>query len=240
MKSKLFIVGSGAGRGLITLRGIEALNSSDVVLYDALVSQDIVQLINKDKIFVGKKGFSSHSIVQDEINEYLRVFLSQGKTVARLKGGDPAIFGRLSDEIDLARNMGVEIEIIPGVTTASYFSAILSQSLTSRYVSSGVVFITGHSNKKDLRNLHNWRALVELKYTIVVYMAAKTICTICELLTDNGLDPETPIAAGESLGGLDERVSIFSVKDILKNDKEFSSPVIFIIGDVIKIIGDKR
>lgn len=240
MKGKLFIVGSGAKKGMITLSGLEALKSSDIVLYDALISPEIVELIETEKIFVGKKGFSSHSVVQEEINRYLLQFLSEGKTVVRLKGGDPAIFGRLSDEIYVARSIGADIEIIPGITTASYFSAKLNKSLTSRYVSSGVVFITGHSNRKDLKNLHNWKALVDLKYTIVVYMGGKTIGEICRLLVENGLNPDTPIAAGECLGRDNESIRIFSVADIMGSNEEFISPAIFIIGDLLNILGDDR
>lgn len=240
MKNKFYIVGSGAGSGLITLKGIEALRNSDIVLYDALVSAEVVNLIDREKIFVGKKGFSSHSIVQEEINGYLKRFLSEGKTVARLKGGDPAIFGRLSDEIEVAKQLGIEIEIIPGITTASYFSAKIEKSLTSRYVSSGVVFITGHSNKTDLENLHNWKALVELRFTIVVYMAGKTIDKIATILLENGISPDTPIAAGENLGSNNESIRFFSIKEVSKDNITFVSPAIFIIGDVLKIIeGDE-
>lgn len=235
MKNKLYIVGSGAGKGLITLKGLEALNSSDIVLYDALVSPEIVKLIDKEKIFVGKKGFSSHSVVQEEINGYLKRFLTEGKTVARLKGGDPAIFGRLSDEIEVAKQLNIEIEIVPGITTASYFSSKIERSLTSRYLSSGVVLITGHSNKTDLENLHNWKALADLKFTIVVYMAAKTITKIANLLITNGLNPDTPIAAGEDLGSQNETIRFFTLRDVAKGEITFSSPVIFIIGDILKI-----
>ncbi|MCX8085120.1 MAG: uroporphyrinogen-III C-methyltransferase [Calditerrivibrio sp.] len=236
MKAKLYIVGTGAAKGLITLKGIEAIEKSDIVLYDSLVSPDIIDLVKNEKIFVGKKGYDSHSVLQEEINEYLKIHLSEGKTVARLKGGDPAIFGRLTDELKVARDLNADIEVIPGITTASYFSAVIQKSLTSRYIASGVVFITGHSNKTPLESLHNWKALVDLNYTIVVYMGAKTIKKIINLLLDNGLKEDSLIASGESLGTENETIRLFKIKELLKEEITFKSPVIFIIGDILKYL----
>jgi uroporphyrin-III C-methyltransferase len=231
--SELYIIGGGGSKDLITLKGYDLLKKADIVLYDSLVGDDLISELEPSKLVYVGKMIESHYIVQEKINSYLKKYISEGLKVARLKGGDPAIFGRLYDELGVAKEMKVPVTIVPGVTTASYLSSLLQFSLTSRRYSSGVVFITGRTAQGDIKNFYNWKAIVDLGLTIVIYMGSRTFYNILELLITNGLDPKTPVAVGIRLGKKSEEIIIKDVETFLQDRYKIENPAMIIIGKTL-------
>ncbi|MGA1846285.1 uroporphyrinogen-III C-methyltransferase [Deferribacter abyssi] len=229
---KLVIEGAGVGKDLITVKGLEKLKEADVILYDRLVDEKILQDLNCKKIFVGKTPYKP-SCSQCQINSLIEKYLMEDKTVLRIKSGDASIYSRSLEEIDVARRCEAAIEIIPGVTTVSHLVAKIETALTARDVSSGVIFITGHKKEGELEQAYNWKALVDLNMSIVVYMGVKNFLIILKKLVENGLKETTPIAIGEKLEYPDEKILISTVGDVLKGGFKISYPSIMLIGEVV-------
>lgn len=230
---KLTIVGAGVGKDLITLKGLRAIYEADAVFYDRLVDNNILNDFAGEKVYVGKTPYEP-SLKQHEINGLIEKYLMNGKSIVRLKSGDPSIYAQSVEEISVARNLQATVEIIPGVTTASYFSSKLETALTSREDASGVIFMTGHKKSSDLDAEYKWKSIVELKFTIVIYMGAKNFAHILHRLVENGLDVNTPIAIGEKLSECEENIIITTVNDFLLNLFIIQLPAIIIVGDVLK------
>lgn len=190
-------VGAGPGAAdLITLRGLKSLSSAKVVLYDSLVSADLLKNCppEAELVFVGKRaGF--HSSVQAEINELLVHHARRGIHVVRLKGGDPAIFGRLGEEIDVLRTAGIPYTIVPGVTAACAAAAAAGISLTQRTIATSAVFAPGHecAGKDDDAKI-DWAALAQANATLCLYMGVRRLATVAEQLITHGLPADTPLA----------------------------------------------
>ena len=231
---ELYIIGGGGSKDLITLKGFELLKKADKILYDSLVGEDLLASLDNEKlVYVGKMYERGHYVVQEEINRYLQEFLNKGMVVARLKGGDPAIFGRLYDEIDVAKKLNIPVTIVPGVTTASYFSSILKGSLTSRRYSSGVIFITGRTAKGDIKDFYDWKSIVACNFTIVVYMGSRNFYDILDLLKINGMDVGTPVAVGMNLGKQDEIIIVKAIDEFLSLRPTITNPAMIIIGKTL-------
>jgi len=234
--SKLYLIGAGIGKGAITMRGLDALKKSDIVLYDRLIPEDIISHIDCETVDVGKTPYK-HGVRQLFINDLIMAYLNEGYNVARLKGGDTSLFARSAEEIDAAKVVGADVEIIPGVTSASTLAAALETSLTDRDLSYGVVFITGHRKTGELETSLNWKALVELGLTIVVYMGIKNLPIISKNLIKNGMSGDAPVVIGENVGFDNQRILLTDLKNIENTlDREnVVPPSTVIIGDVLKL-----
>jgi uroporphyrin-III C-methyltransferase/precorrin-2 dehydrogenase/sirohydrochlorin ferrochelatase len=191
------LVGAGPGNPeLLTLRAVRALQSADVILFDDLVSHDVLDFARREakKMLVGKTGYGP-SCKQDDINALMVSLARQGKRVVRLKGGDPLIFARAGEEIDACRAAGIAVEIVPGITAAQGAAASLGIPLTDRDRSRRVQLITGHAKNGKLPNDIDWRSLADPTTTTAVYMPAKTLTALVERAVAEGLDPQTPALA---------------------------------------------
>jgi uroporphyrin-III C-methyltransferase/precorrin-2 dehydrogenase/sirohydrochlorin ferrochelatase len=190
------LVGAGPGDPeLLTLKALRALQSADIILYDRLVSAEILELARREarRILVGKAGHAPSSR-QDDINALMVRLARDGRRVVRLKGGDPLIFGRAAEEIDACRRAGIPVEVVPGITAALGAAAELAIPLTDRQCSRRLHFVTGHNKDGGLPD-HDWSSLADPWATTVFYMGARAFSASLQLLLAAGLDPDTPAVA---------------------------------------------
>lgn len=233
---EIILVGAGPGdSGLLTLRGLQVLQIADVVLYDHLVSNEILELIRKDAdlIYVGKKA-GLHSISQNETNYLLVKLARQGKCVVRLKGGDPFIFGRGGEELYIAYKYGIPFQVVPGITSAIGASAYAGIPLTHRQYAHSVIFITGHDNNKNI-NIINWSTLIKPYQTIVIYMGKMNASIITAELKLNSNNLKIPIAIIGRGTLRDQQVIIGTLDNLEKLFVQAISPTILIIGHVVNL-----
>ncbi|MHA1598237.1 MAG: uroporphyrinogen-III C-methyltransferase [Alphaproteobacteria bacterium] len=236
--SKVYLVGAGPGDPeLLTLKALKAIQGADVVVYDRLVSQQILDMIEPGatRIYVGKAA-SNHHLPQDDINALLVTMARSGHTVVRLKGGDPFIFGRGSEEAEYLSDHGVTFEMVPGVTAASGISAALGIPLTHRGLSTGVRFVTGHARDGVGLDL-NWKSLADEQTTLVFYMGLANLPEIAANLMAEGLPACTP-AAAISKGTTDGQRQCIGTLSSLPNlvvDLDLPAPVLIVIGRVVGI-----
>jgi uroporphyrin-III C-methyltransferase/precorrin-2 dehydrogenase/sirohydrochlorin ferrochelatase len=191
------LVGAGPGDPeLLTLRAVRALQSADVILYDDLVSSEVLDFARREarKMLVGKTGHGP-SCKQDEINALIVNLAKQGKRVVRLKGGDPLIFGRASEEIAACRAANIAVEIVPGITAAQGAAASLSLPLTDRAQARRLQYITGHARNGALPDDIDWAGLADPAATSAIYMPTKTLASLVARAVNQGLDPQTPALA---------------------------------------------
>ncbi len=203
------VVLAGAGPGdpdLVTLKTLRALQGADVVLYDNLVAPAVVDMARREaqKIDVGKRGYRP-SCKQDDITAMMVVFAREGKRVVRLKGGDPMIFGRASEEIEGCQAAGVPVEVIPGITAALGAAASLKTSLTERTVARRLQFVTAHAKDGRLPSDIDWRALCDPNASSVVYMGVRTMDALVGQLLAHGMAPDVPALLVERATHPDER-----------------------------------
>src|SRR4051812_14461930 len=197
----VYLVGAGPGDpGLLTVRGRELLEQCDAIATDALANPLIVaaaQLVNAgvEVHHVGKRGGSGESASQDDINQLLVRLGREGKRVVRLKGGDPLVFGRGSEEAQALAKAGVAFELVPGVTAGVAAPAYAGIPVTHRGVATSVTFVTGHEDPGKAEAQTDWAALARAGGTIVLYMGVKTLARIAAALMAGGLSPDTPAAA---------------------------------------------
>ncbi|HCO12507.1 MAG TPA: uroporphyrinogen-III C-methyltransferase, partial [Desulfonauticus sp.] len=194
-KGKVYLIGAGPGDpGLLTLRGKEILEQAQVVVYDYLANEEFLNFCPQAEIiYVGKKG-GDHTLPQEKINELLVEKAREGKVVARLKGGDPYVFGRGGEEAEELVEAGIEFEVVPGVTSAVAAPAYAGIPLTHRRFASSVSFITGHEDPKKPESAINWKALVESKSTLVFFMGVKNLPSIASNLQQAGMSKDMPVA----------------------------------------------
>ena len=235
MKGKVILVGAGPGDGgLITVKGLEALKSADVVVYDRLVGREILDMMpeNAEKIDVGKAS-SNHKVPQNEINEILLNKALEGKTVVRLKGGDPFVFGRGGEELELLAERGVAFEVIPGVTSAVAAAAYAGIPVTHRDYASSLHIITGHAREGKELDI-DFDALVRAGGTLVFLMGVASMPRIVDGLLKAGMPGDTPAAMVEKGTRPDQRRCDATLATLPRRAAEMkiASPAIIIVGGV--------
>jgi uroporphyrin-III C-methyltransferase / precorrin-2 dehydrogenase / sirohydrochlorin ferrochelatase len=230
------LVGAGPGDPeLLTLRALRALQSADVILFDDLVSTDILDFARREakKMLVGKTGHAP-SCKQDDINALMISLAKAGRRVVRLKGGDPMIFGRADEEITACRAAGIPLEVVPGITTAQGAASRLLVSLTRRVDARRVQYITGHGRDGKLPTDIDWASLTDPTVTTVVYMPIKTLPELVARAVQAGLDPQTPAVAIERATRPEERVVATTISELPTRlaAEPPSGPVVVMIGRV--------
>jgi len=210
------LVGAGPGDAeLLTLRAVRALQSADVILFDDLVSQEVLDFARREarKILVGKSAHGP-SCKQSDINALMVALAKGGKRVVRLKGGDPMIFGRAAEEIAACTVAGIAVDVVPGITAAQGAASRLGVSLTERRKARRVQFITGHSEEGDLPEDLDWASLTDPAATTAVYMPTKTLYKLVAKALAAGLDPITPAVAIARATCSDESVIAATIADL--------------------------
>jgi len=238
IKGYVSLVGAGPGDPeLLTLKALRLLQTADVVVYDRLVSEEVLNLIPSgiSRISVGKTP-GNHCVPQHQINETLVNLARSGRHVVRLKGGDPYIFGRGGEEALILRQQGIQFEIVPGVTAASGCSAYAGIPLTFRGISRRVQFITGHFNEDEALEF-NWQSLADPDSTLVIYMGVANLQQISDSLITAGLDATTPAAAIQDGTSQQQRRAITTLGELAATVEmqQMQAPVMIIIGQVVKL-----
>ena len=240
MSGKIILVGAGpGGKGLLTLRGLEALGEADAVIYDRLVSEEILSLIpsSAEKIDAGKSP-GSHPVPQPEINRILVEKAEEGKTVVRLKGGDPFVFGRGGEELDIPAEKGIPFEVVPGVTSAVAALSEAGIPVTARGVASSFHVITGHQKGDEPLQIP-FDALAKAGGTLVFLMGMGALPKLAEGLISAGMDPETPAAIVEN-GARPEQRKLLSTLARLPEEAAamgLHSPAVIAVGAVCGLSG---
>ncbi len=239
-KGTVYLIGAGPGDPeLITMKALRALMSSDVVLYDSLVPDEIVVLIPSsiERIYVGKRG-GKPSIPQDEINQMMVKLASEGKSVARLKGSDPIVFGRGGEEARFLKENGIRFEIIPGVTSGIAGPTYAGIPCTDREKSSFVMFVTGHKAKEKLTSTVRWDWVAKATGgTLVIYMGVSQIESIVGELIDSGMSSDMPAAIVERATFPTQRSFRCKLSELPETAKtrEIKAPALFVIGEVVDL-----
>lgn len=210
------LVGAGPGDSeLLTLKAVRALQAADVILFDDLVSDEVLELARREakRMLVGKRG-GRQSCRQEDINDMMVKFAKAGKRVVRLKSGDPMVFGRAGEEIASLQEQGIPVDVVPGITAASAMASRLGISLTHRDHAQGVRFITGHSRKGNLPDNLDWTSLADKNMTTIYYMAGRTAGQIAERLVDAGMTADMPVAIVSSLTRPNEQRWLGTLRDL--------------------------
>ncbi|MEL7188422.1 MAG: uroporphyrinogen-III C-methyltransferase [Pseudomonadota bacterium] len=241
-KGSVWLVGAGPGDPeLLTRKAERLLRAADIVLYDALVSQGILDLIpdRVERQSVGKRA-GRHSVPQPMICDFVVKAAQTGKKVVRLKGGDPSIFGRSNEEIDACRENSIPVQICAGVTTASAASASLTTSLTKRGLARRLTFVTAHTKGGAVPDL-DWHALADPQATIAVYMGKGSAPHISRGLIDAGLSSETPVVLVENVSLPTENhfATRLDMLPIAARTALGSGPAIILIGEALAMGEDK-
>ena len=238
-KGKVYLIGAGPGDpGLITVKGLACLKKADVVIYDYLANEQLLSSAKEgaERVYVGKKG-GDHTLSQEQINALIIREAKEGKIVARLKGGDPFIFGRGGEEAEEMTEAGIPFEIIPGITSAIAVPAYAGIPLTHRDYTSTVAFITGHEDPTKEESKIAWDKISLGAGTLVFLMGAGNLPTIAAELMKNGRDPETPVALIQR-GTLPEQETIVgklgAIGEIARREK-IKPPLIIVVGEVVAL-----
>jgi len=231
----VWLVGAGPGaEDLLTLRAQRVMMEADVIVYDALMPQAIVDMGRRDaeRLSVGKRK-GCHSKSQEEINELLVDLGRQGRRVVRLKSGDPLVYGRAGEEMAALRAAGITYEVVPGITSAFAAAADVELPLTLRGVASSLVFTTGHDLTGDV--LPDWASLAVSGATIAVYMGRTVAASVAERLMQAGIPAETTVAVIENASRAERRLLHGTLADLpdLQHRDELTGPVMVIIGDAV-------
>lgn len=233
----VYLVGGGPGDPeLLTIKALRLLQQADVIVYDRLVSAEVLNLARRDaeRIYAGKKR-SEHTLSQDSINVLLIKLAKQGKRVVRLKGGDPFIFGRGGEEIETLIDEHIPFEVVPGITAASGCASYAGIPLTHRDHAQSCLFVTGHL-KNNTVNL-DWNQLAKPNQTIVIYMGLVGIQQICDKLVERGLSNDTPAALVQKGTTPEHRVIISDLSNLAAKVEELKPkpPTLIIIGSVVSL-----
>ena len=239
--STVYLVGAGPGDPeLLTLKALRLIEAADVVVYDRLVSLEIMALVPEgaSRINVGKQP-NCHPVPQNEINQLLASLAKPGRLVVRLKGGDPFLFGRGSEEAAHLYACGIDYKVVPGVTSASGCAAAVGLPLTHRGLSRGVRFVTGHC-REDAPLDFDWRGLADPETTLVVYMGRANMAQIAVRLIAEGLAAATPVLAVCNGTQPSQRHVIAPLGEISQatSDADLDGPVLFVIGAVASLASE--
>jgi uroporphyrin-III C-methyltransferase/precorrin-2 dehydrogenase/sirohydrochlorin ferrochelatase len=231
-------VGAGPGDAeLLTLKAVRALQAADVILFDDLVSDAVLELARREakRILVGKRA-GRPSCQQHEINETMIALAGAGRRVVRLKSGDPMIFGRAGEEIAALEARGIAYDVVPGITAALAMAATLGVSLTHRDKARSVRFVTGHSKAGGLPEDADWRGIADPTATTIFYMGARMADAITARLLAEGLAPDTPVAIASDLGRARERAAFARLADLPGAMRAFrkEGPVLIGVGRVFE------
>jgi uroporphyrin-III C-methyltransferase / precorrin-2 dehydrogenase / sirohydrochlorin ferrochelatase len=231
------LVGAGPGDPeLLTLRAVRALQSADVILFDDLVSRDVLDFARREarKMLVGKTGFGP-SCKQEDINALMVSLARQGKRVVRLKGGDPLIFGRAAEEIAACEAAHIAVDVVPGITAAQGAAATLRLPLTDRKQARRLQYVTGHARSGSLPSNLDWQSLADPSTTTAIYMPTRTLAALVEKATAEGLDPQTPALAIARATRPDQATITAPICELpsLIAREAIQSPVLVMIGRVI-------
>ncbi|MDY7026179.1 MAG: siroheme synthase CysG [Pseudomonadota bacterium] len=236
-QGEVYLVGAGPGDpDLLTFKALRLMQQSEVVLYDRLVAPEIVAMCRRDAdyVYVGKKR-DKHTLPQEEINELLVYYAKKGLRVCRLKGGDPFVFGRGGEEIDLLSDHQIPFQVVPGITAATGCSSYSGIPLTHRDYAHSVRFITGHLKADELPM--DYKKLIVPKETLVFYMALAYLEEVIGRLLEAGLNPQMPVALIEKGTKPEQRVLVSSAEQVVKDVQEsgLKPPAILIIGEVVSL-----
>ena len=232
----VYLVGAGPGDpGLLTVKGAECLKEADVVVYDRLASPELLALAppSADLVFMGKEPETAGGF-QQQINDTLAAAALQGKTVVRLKGGDPFVFGRGGEELDALREAGVPFEVVPGITSAVAVPAYAGIPVTHRGLSTSFTVVTGSEDPSKPEQTTDWKALAAVTGTLVVLMGWRSLPNIIDTLIANGKDASTPVAVTQWGTTPRQRSVSGTLADIVAkgNEAGLTSPVVTVIGAV--------
>jgi uroporphyrinogen III methyltransferase/synthase len=235
----VYLVGAGPGDpSLITLRGVECLQRAQVVVYDYLANEQLLNHapFSAEKIYAGKIG-GRHNQDQSEINDLLVAKAAEGKIVVRLKGGDPFVFGRGGEECEALHSAGIPFEIVPGVTAAIGASAYAGIPLTHRNVTASVAFVTGQEGKDKDESSVDWERLSLGNGTVVFYMGITNLQHNMEKMIEHGRNPKTPVALVRWATTSQQQILTGTVSDIAQKaeDASLKPPAVTIVGDVVNL-----
>lgn len=247
---RVYLVGAGPGDPeLLTLRAVRVLAKAEVVVYDHLVSQAVLDFVSSaaERIYVGKRR-NEHTLRQEQINALLVRLAGAGKQVVRLKGGDPFIFGRGGEELQALAKAGMAFEVVPGITAASGVSNYAGIPLTHRDYAQTCLFVTGHLKEKQDSNKSeeakeyvaadlDWPALVRPHQTVVIYMGLSGLPDICRQLINHGAAPDWPIAIVQDGTLTTQKVLTGTLTDLPARVKAsgLTSPCLIIVGEVVRL-----
>ncbi|ESS56106.1 siroheme synthase [Enterobacter cloacae S611] len=233
-RGEVVLVGAGPGdAGLLTLKGLQQIQQADVVVYDRLVSDEIMNLVRRDadRVFVGKRA-GYHCVPQEEINQILLREAQSGKRVVRLKGGDPFIFGRGGEELETLCHAGIPFSVVPGITAASGCSAYSGIPLTHRDYAQSVRLVTGHLKTGGELD---WANLAAEKQTLVFYMGLNQAAAIQEQLIAHGMQADMPVALVENGTSVQQRVVSGTLSQLGELSQQVKSPSLIIVGRVVAL-----
>ena len=233
---RVTLVGAGPGDAeLLTLKAVRALQSADVILFDDLVSNDVLELARREarRMLVGKRA-RRDSCRQDDINDMMVTFARAGKHVVRLKGGDPMIFGRAGEEIARLHAENIPVAVVPGITSALAMASALGVSLTHRDHAQSVRFVTGHRRRGELPDTIDWASAADPTTTTIFYMGGRTAGQIAERLIGEGLAPETPVVMAAAISRADQQNWTGTLAQLGRGSDELGldQPVLIGIGTV--------
>ncbi|EOX4798558.1 MULTISPECIES: uroporphyrinogen-III C-methyltransferase [Vibrio] len=229
------LVGAGPGDPeLLTVKALNCLQQADVVLYDYLVSEEIMALIPSDTILVcvGKRA-GHHSVPQEKTNQLLVDFAKQGYKVVRIKGGDPFVFGRGGEELEVLADAGIRFQVVPGITAAAGATAYAGIPLTHREYAQSAIFVTGHLKKES--DEMDWSTLARGNQTLVIYMGLMKSHYIQNQLIKHGRSASTPIAIIERGTQIQQKVFTGELSQLSDLSKEAQSPSLIVVGEVVRL-----